>query len=146
MLISLAGAAITLLIPLSAFGVWGTLRSGLIVGLVLLCATVFIKLIINIWMKKTSNWMDRVLPLVSMAGICLIIAIITARSADQLKTLALPSSWRRCCTISPAICLGYWLARRQNWMSGTVETVAIEVGLQNGGMASGTGNDSAEQR
>ncbi|RPI02693.1 MAG: bile acid:sodium symporter family protein, partial [Calditrichaeota bacterium] len=137
MLISLAGAAITLLIPLSAFGVWGTLRSGLTVGLVLLCATVLAKLIINIRLKKVSNWMDRVLPLVSMAGICLIIAIITARSADQLKTIGFAIILAAMLHNLTGYLLGFWLARAAKLDERDSRTVAIEVGLQNGGMASG---------
>src|SRR4030042_165532 len=60
------------------------MKGGLLVGLGLIGLVSLAKLIMRHLINGPENWMDKALPVVSMAGICLIIAIITARSRDQL--------------------------------------------------------------
>jgi len=58
-------------------GFWGAfsgLQSGLVVGFILVGLVVLAKWLMETMLKRTDNWMDKVLPLVSMAGICMIIA------------------------------------------------------------------------
>jgi BASS family bile acid:Na+ symporter len=112
-------------------------KDGFIVGLLLIGVVALAKLVIEVWLKGPKNWMDRALPIVSMAGICYIIAIITARSRDDLITVG-PY------LIAAAIIhnfigyiAGYWLARTARLDESSCRTVAFEVGMQNGGMASG---------
>jgi BASS family bile acid:Na+ symporter len=81
--------------------------------------------------------MDRVLPVVSMIGICLIIAIITTRSREQLLTVGLTIMAAAVMHNTAGYVLGYWSARLLRLSETASRTVAIEVGLQNGGMASG---------
>ncbi len=81
--------------------------------------------------------MDKVLPLVSMVGICFIIAIITARSAEELKKIGLLLIFAGILHNAIGYILGYWGARAARLSENDCRTVAIEVGLQNGGMASG---------
>lgn len=81
----------------------------------------------------------KVLPVVSMAAICFIIAIITSISRDQL----LAGSFVVAIIAAAAIhngagyVLGYWGARALRLSETEARTVAMEVGLQNAGMASG---------
>jgi BASS family bile acid:Na+ symporter len=116
-------------------------KDGIVVGLVLIGTIAFSKLVISIWMKRKENWMDKALPVVSMAGICFILAIIVARSAEDLKTIA--KFLIAAVIIHNAIgyMLGYWGARIVRLKESTCRTVAIEVGLQNGGMATGLAMD-----
>ncbi len=116
-------------------------KDGIVVGLVLIGTIAFSKLVISIWMKRTENWMDKALPVVSMAGICFILAIIVARSAEDLKTIA--KFLIAAVIVHNAIgyMLGYWGARIVRLKESTCRTVAIEVGLQNGGMATGLAMD-----
>ena len=46
-----------------------------------------VKLVVSVWLKRPENWMDKALPMVSMAAICCIIAVITARSRNDLMTV-----------------------------------------------------------
>jgi BASS family bile acid:Na+ symporter len=116
-------------------------KDGIVVGLVLIGTIAFSKLVISLWLKKTENWMDKALPVVSMAGICFILAIIVARSAEDLKTIA--KFLIAAVIVHNAIgyILGYWGARVFRLKESTCRTVAIEVGLQNGGMATGLAMD-----
>jgi bile acid:Na+ symporter, BASS family len=94
-------------------------------------------LIVNRLLRNRKRWLDRALPLVSMAAICFIIAIITSLSRNELLTVG-PSLFAVVVMHnSIGYLLGYFGAKvlRQDEM--TARTIAIEVGLQNGGMASG---------
>ncbi len=58
------------------------LKPGVFLGFLLLGLTALAKLVIGVLLKGPANWMDKALPIVSMAGICLIIAVITAQSRE----------------------------------------------------------------
>jgi BASS family bile acid:Na+ symporter len=112
-------------------------KDGFVVGLLLIGVVALAKLVISVLLKGPENWMDKALPIVSMAGICYIIAIITARSRDDLMAVG-------AYLIAAAIIhnfigyiLGYWFARAARLDESSCRTVAFEVGMQNGGMASG---------
>ncbi len=83
------------------------------------------------------RWLDRVLPIVSMAGICLIIAIITALSRDQLLAVALSLFAVVVLHNFLGFLFGYAGARLMRMNEIDARTTSIEVGLQNAGMASG---------
>jgi BASS family bile acid:Na+ symporter len=78
-----------------------------------------------------------VLPFVSMGGICLIIAIITSLSRDKLLTVAPALILAVAIHNATGYLLGYAGARLAHLSERDARTVAIEVGLQNAGMASG---------
>ena len=113
------------------------LRGGVLIGLLLIAAVAAAKLVIGVLFRGPENWMDRALPIVSMAGICLIIAIITSRSREQLLTVGLALIAAAIVHNTTGYVLGYWVACLAGLTETACRTVAIEVGLQNGGMASG---------
>ncbi len=93
--------------------------------------------IIRYLLKGSSVWMSKILSLVSMVGIAVIITIITATGRDSLLkvgALLIITSLLHNLT-------GYLLGYSVSWISGMSEkdrrTVAFEVGMQNGGLASG---------
>jgi BASS family bile acid:Na+ symporter len=112
-------------------------KDGFVVGFVLIGIVAFAQLIVRIMLKGPEHWMGKVLPLVSMVGICFIIAIITARSAEELKKIGLLLIFAGILHNAIGYVLGYWGARAARLSENDCRTVAIEVGLQNGGMASG---------
>ena len=81
--------------------------------------------------------MDRTLPTVSMVSICFIIAIITARSSDKLLTVGFLLIGAGILHNAIGYTFGYWLSRVFKLSERDCRTVAFEVGMQNGGMASG---------
>ena len=85
--------------------------------------------------------MDKVLPVVSMAAICLIIAVITAQSRDQLLSVGLLLILAAVLHNGLGYGLGYWSARLFRLDESACRAVAMEVGMQNGGMASGIAID-----
>jgi BASS family bile acid:Na+ symporter len=117
-------------------------RGGIIFGLALLSVVALSQLVIRVWLKGPERWMDGVLPIVSMLGICCIIAVITARSihdisGEELKGV-LPYLFAATMIHNAAgYLLGYWMARAGRLNERVCRAVAFEVGMQNGGMASG---------
>ena len=112
-------------------------KDGFVVGLSLIGVVALAKLVIGVWLKGPENWMDKALPIVSMTGICYIIAIITARSRDDLMTIGAYLIAAAIIHNFVGYILGYWFARAARLDESSCRTVAFEVGMQNGGMASG---------
>ena len=88
-------------------------------------------------LQLRGDWLDRLLSFVAMAAICYIISIITALSRDQLLNVGLALIAAAIIHNGLGYVLGYWGARVAGLDESARRTVAIEVGLQNGGMASG---------
>lgn len=86
-----------------------------------------------------SHFLMKSLPYVSMFSICFIIAIITALSRDSLLAGGFVVTIIFAAIIHnfAGYTFGYWGARLLRLNQTDSRTVAIEVGLQNGGMASG---------
>ena len=89
------------------------------------------------WMQVRGPWLDQLLSLLAMGSICFVIAIITAVSRDQLLNVGLALVAAAVLHNGMGYVLGYWGARLCGLSESDRRTVAIEVGLQNGGMASG---------
>jgi BASS family bile acid:Na+ symporter len=94
-------------------------------------------LVFNKLLHGRIGWLDRVLPVVSMAGICIIIAIIIALSRDKLLEVGFRLVFAAMLHNAIGYVLGYFGAKQLGLDEVAARTVAIEVGLQNGGMASG---------
>jgi BASS family bile acid:Na+ symporter len=88
-------------------------------------------------LRKQSTAIQRYMPLLSMAGIVLIIAIITAAGRESL--LLVGGALVLCVLIHNLFgyALGYGAARLLRMQERDCRTIALEVGLQNGGLASG---------
>ena len=86
-------------------------------------------------LKLRGAWMDRYLSLIAMAGICFIIGIIIADSRDKLLTIGIALVAASILHNAAGYLLGYSGARLAKLDESSCRTVAIEVGLQNGGMA-----------
>ena len=94
-------------------------------------------LVANRLLRGRGAWLYKLLPALSMGGICFIIAVITALSRDKL--LQVGPALLAAVVLHNAIgyLLGYFGARAAGLSEIDARTVSIEVGLQNAGMASG---------
>ncbi len=94
-------------------------------------------LIFNKLLSGKSKWLDKAMPLVSMFGIAFILTIMVAAGRENLLTMG------------PALIgvvlvhnlfgyfLGYWSGRAFKLPEADCRTIAIEVGMQNAGLATG---------
>ncbi|MEW6456148.1 MAG: bile acid:sodium symporter family protein [Acidobacteriota bacterium] len=122
-------------------GPLATLKNGIILGFSLIGIIALVKLIINLLLKVPQNWFYEALPIVSMFCICFIIAIITAQSRDTLLTVGMKLLLAVFIHNSVGYFLGYWGAKAAKLDERSCRTVAFEVGMQNGGMATGIAMD-----
>jgi BASS family bile acid:Na+ symporter len=139
--LGLALAAAILAMPVRLWGSVAALKNGVALGFLLLALTILAKLVITVWLAGPERWMDKALPVVSMASICLIIAVITAQSRDQLLTVGPLLIAAAVVHNGAGYGLGYWGARLFRLDESACRAVAMEVGMQNGGMASGLAID-----
>jgi bile acid:Na+ symporter, BASS family len=93
--------------------------------------------VISRFISTDNKYMEKILSLISMVGIAFIVTIITASGRDSLLkvgALLLVTSLLHNIT-------GYTLGYGLSWLAGMPErdrrTIAFEVGMQNGGLASG---------
>ncbi|MBX2813424.1 MAG: bile acid:sodium symporter family protein [Myxococcales bacterium] len=112
---------------------WGLMIS--ILKMVIL--PIFLGVLVNQYLKNRAAWLKDVLPVVSMLGIVVIIAIITSLNHDAIRYIGLSLILVVVIHNMAGYLLGYWGARLFRLSERDARTVAIEVGLQNSGMATG---------
>lgn len=97
-------------------------------------------LVFNKLLSGKAKWLDDAMPIVSMLGIALIIVVITAAGRDSLLNIGGLLILIVLIHNLFGYTLGYWFARLFKMAERDARTVAIEVGMQNGGLASAIAN------
>jgi BASS family bile acid:Na+ symporter len=87
--------------------------------------------------RGRKGWLDKAMSLVSMVGIAVIITIITAAGRDSLMAIGLALILACLIHNLAGYFLGYWGCRLLSMDERSCRTIALEVGMQNGGLASG---------
>ena len=94
-------------------------------------------LLFNRLLSGKAKWLDNAMPLVSMFGIAFIIVIITAAGRDSLLEIGGLLILIVLVHNLAGYTLGYWAGKLFRMNERDCRTIAIEVGMQNGGLASG---------
>ncbi len=94
-------------------------------------------LIFRNYSSGNREWLDKLMSLVSMVGIGVIILIITAAGRDSLMEIGLILILACLIHNLTGYFLGYWSCRLLRMDEQSCRTIALEVGMQNGGLASG---------
>lgn len=94
-------------------------------------------LLFNKFIKGKSTWLDQLMPSVSMFGIATIIIVITAAGSKSLLTIGPLLILASFIHNTSGYLFGYWTGRLFKLGERDSRTIAIEVGMQNGGLASG---------
>jgi BASS family bile acid:Na+ symporter len=94
-------------------------------------------LIFNRIAHGRAKWLDAAMPMVSMVGIGVIITIITAAGRDSLLNIGLLLILACFIHNVAGYGLGYSIARLLRFDERSCRTIALEVGMQNSGLASG---------
>lgn len=87
--------------------------------------------------RENRSILDQVLAFISMAGIGIIITVITAAGRDSLLEIGFLLIVACLLHNSVGYMLGYWICRLARMDEKSCRTIALEVGMQNGGLASG---------
>ena len=112
---------------------WGMMLS--IVKIVIL--PICLGLIFNHFFHGKTPWLDKAMPIVSMAAIALIITVITAAGRDNLLTIGALLIVAAIAHNLLGYFFGYWGCKLLRMKEQDCRTIALEVGMQNGGLASG---------
>jgi BASS family bile acid:Na+ symporter len=84
-----------------------------------------------------AKWLDIAMPVISMAGIAIIVTVITANGRDGLLQIGFSLILAAIIHNLLGYLLGYLGGKLAGLNQRDCRTVAIEVGMQNGGLASG---------
>jgi BASS family bile acid:Na+ symporter len=87
------------------------------------------------WMGWRGPWLERIMSSLAMLAICVVIGIIVAQSREALLQVGLALLAVAVVHNSLGYLLGYWSARGLGMDEVSSRTIAIEVGMQNGGLA-----------
>lgn len=87
------------------------------------------------------TWLDRTMPAVAMFGIIYVTGMTTAEGRDALMVVGVALFLAAALHNVLGCLLGYWMSRALGMDRLSARTVAFEVGLQNGGMATGIAGD-----
>jgi BASS family bile acid:Na+ symporter len=94
-------------------------------------------LLFNYFFHGKAKWLDLTMPVISMAGIAIIVTIITANGRDGLLQVGFALILAAIIHNAAGYFLGYFLSRLAGLNQRDSRTIAIEVGMQNAGLASG---------
>lgn len=110
---------------------WAMLKSILLV----VALPVSLGLIINRLMQKKRQILDKVCPVVSAAGIVLVIGVIMSLNSNNLKNCGMMVFLAVILHNISGMAAGYFIAKLLKCDRRTAVTIAIEVGMQNSGLA-----------
>lgn len=94
-------------------------------------------LLFHYLVRGKFKWLDKAMPLVSMGGIALIIVVITAAGRESLLKVGALLVFATFLHNVTGYFLGYWAGRLFRFHERDCRTIALEVGMQNAGLASG---------
>lgn len=117
-------------VPIDFIGMMLSILNMIIVPIVL-------GLLFNHFLHGKIKWLDDIMPIISMAGIAFIIAVITAAGRDSLVSIGLLLVLAGIIHNGLGYLFGYWGCRLVGMDEKSSRTIAFEVGMQNAGMASG---------
>jgi bile acid:Na+ symporter, BASS family len=103
----------------------------------MIIAPLLLGLVVQRLLPVVAKRLIPVLPYVAMFAICTIIGVTIALSREQLLSMGLAIFAAAACHNATGYLLGYWGGRVSGLNEIDARTCALEVGIQNGGMATG---------
>ena len=94
-------------------------------------------LIFHYFVRGRFSFIDKAMPIISMGGVALIILVITATGRESLLQVGLKLILVTFIQNIAGYTLGYWSGRLFKLSEKDCRTISLEVGMQNGGLASG---------
>lgn len=91
----------------------------------------------NYFLHGKFKWLDKAMPFLSMGGIMFILIIFTAAGRNSLLEVGFLLIVAVLIHNVSGFVIGYWLGRVMGFKERDCRTLSIEVGMQNGGLASG---------
>ncbi len=118
-----------------------TLKPGFILGFGLTALVSLVKVMVR-KLSGPENWMDKILPTLSMVAILLFVTIVVALNRDKLIVVGLLLVAASAIHNFIGYVLGYWGSRMAGLSIQDSRTLSIEVALKNGGLGMGLALDA----
>ena len=110
--------------------------TGMIISLIkIVLVPVILGIVLNTLLHKPIKKIAPALPLISMAAIVIIIAIVVALNAEKLVEVGSMVAIAVILHNSFGLLAGYWITKKLGFEEKVCRTIAFEVGLQNSGLA-----------
>ncbi|HLL43915.1 MAG TPA: bile acid:sodium symporter family protein [Segetibacter sp.] len=93
-------------------------------------------MLVHYLLKGRTKWLNQIMPITSMIGIVLILVIIIAKGRDALLQVGALIILATFIHNTFGYFLGYWSGRLLKFNERDSRTIALEVGMQNAGLAS----------
>lgn len=94
-------------------------------------------LVINKLIRNGVKWLQTVMPIISMMGVLMMLIVIVSSGRDNLLNIGPLLFIASIIHHTTGYLLGYWSGRLMGLDEPTCRTISLEVGMQNGGLASG---------
>ncbi len=98
---------------------------------------IILGLIVNKLLRKGIKWLQTLLPKISMLGVLLMMIVIVSSGRDSLLQIGPLLFISSIIHHTIGYLLGYWSGRFMGLDEASCRTISLEVGMQNGGLASG---------
>lgn len=92
--------------------------------------------LVHYLLRDRAKWLNKVLPITSMIGIVIILVVIIAKGRDALLKVGALIILATFIHNTFGYLLGYWSGRLLRFNERDSRTIALEVGMQNAGLAS----------
>lgn len=93
-------------------------------------------ILVHYLLKGRAKWLNQIMPVTSMIGIVLILVVIIAKGRDALLQVGGLIILATFIHNTLGYLLGYWSGRLLRFSERDSRTIALEVGMQNAGLAS----------
>lgn len=98
---------------------------------------IILGLLLNIFLKSKLQILKKIMPIISMVGVFMMLVVIVSSGRNALLQIGPLLFLTSMIHHSIGYLLGYWSGRFAGLSEQTCRTISLEVGLQNGGLASG---------
>ena len=98
---------------------------------------IILGLIVNKFLRKGVKWLQTLLPKISMLGVLMMMIVIVSSGRDSLLQIGPLLFLSGIIHHTIGYLLGYWSGRFMGLDEASCRTISLEVGMQNGGLASG---------
>lgn len=94
-------------------------------------------LVVNRFIRNGMKWLQTIMPIISMTGVLMMLIVIVSSGRNSLLNIGPLLFVASVIHHSTGYLLGYWSGRLIGLDEPTCRTISLEVGMQNGGLASG---------
>ena len=98
---------------------------------------IILGLVVNRFIGKGVKWLQTLLPKISMLGVLMMMIVIVSSGRDSLLQIGPLLFLSGMIHHTIGYLLGYWSGRFMGLNEASCRTISLEVGMQNGGLASG---------